>query len=84
MNIILSKFGKKFSNRPMAKQIFGTVESNSVITIDLEGVEEVTPSFFHEMLEILVKEKSNTIKISNLSDFLRTQLNKAEASFVNK
>lgn len=81
MNIRLSSFGTKFSNRPLARKIFGGVDSNINVNIDLKNVEEVTPSFFHEMLEILINEKKVTITISNLSEFLEFQLKKAESSF---
>lgn len=84
MNIKLSNFGNKFSNRSLARDIFGGLESNIIINIDFLDVEEVTPSFFHELLEILVNEKKNKVSVSNLSDFLKLQLNKAKSSFVNK
>jgi hypothetical protein len=83
MEFQLEKFGKNLNSRPLADNIFATLDqSASEITVDFEGVVSASPSFCHEMLIIIGKTKK-PIKIINTNDNIKLQLNKAISSLGN-
>lgn len=75
--INLNSFGKLLSSRSLAATVFEGVKQEELIIINFLGVEEATPSFCHEMLEILLKNKKAKIDIINANDFIKNQINKA-------
>ena len=79
MNLVLSTKGKKFNSRMLADQIFNQISTEADLIIDFNAVEEVTPSFCHEMFVVLL-DKNVKLKIVNANNSIKLQLNKALAS----
>lgn len=82
MEIVLSKFGSTFSSRPTAHKILDPVitKESQVLIVNFEGTKEVSPSFCHELLNIVINERKLKIKIINANDSIKFQLKKAIAS----
>ncbi len=78
--INLKQFGSELNTRALASNIFSCEEKNSVLTLDFQGVKTTSPSFCHEMLTILMKDKEAKIKFENVNDDIKTQLSKAKDS----
>ena len=79
MILSLKKFGKSFNTRPFARKIFSEISpfSEKEIILDFSGVDSATPSFCHEMMSILILEKKKKINIKNVSNSVKTQIQKA-------
>ncbi len=80
MEIKLSKFHQGFSSRATAHKLFDAVRAEGVLTVSFKDVHEATPSFCHEMLNIILNEKKMRIKIIDTNDSVKFQINKAIAS----
>lgn len=81
MNIKLSNYNQVFSSRAMAHTIFDEIDTKGEVVIDFDNVKEATPSFCHEMLEIVLNKKNLKLKILNTNSSIKFQLDKARASF---
>ncbi len=81
MQLELSKFGTNFSSREKAHALFDDIESQETLVLDFNGVDEVTPSFCHELLDIFVNKKNLKIQILNANDSIKFQFNKALTVF---
>jgi hypothetical protein len=73
--IKLKKFGSTLASRLKAKEIFDELEDLE-ITVDFEGVNDVSPSFAHQMLEIVTNKKIK-VKLKNTSESTNDQIRKA-------
>lgn len=82
MEVTLKKYNKSFSTRPLAHRVFDLFVDNNhgEITIDFDGVEDVTPSFCHEMMSIFIEHKIR-MRIINANENIKLQIRKARAAF---
>lgn len=81
MVINLSQSSQRLVTRELAQKIFHSMDITSPVTVDFKGVKEATPSFCHEMFEILINELKCKVKVINADESIKFQINKALMTF---
>ena len=59
--------------------MFDQLPEKEDLILDFNNVEQVTPSFLHETLNIL-KQKSSKLQVKNVNESINFQLEKARAA----
>lgn len=80
MQLKLKEIGSVLTSRNSAITFFGKIDfkQTDAVILDFEGVDSITPSFAHEMLSIIVRNKKNrNISFKNGNDDIDFQLKKA-------
>ena len=77
--IVLKKFAVNLNSRALADSIFTATKSGEDLLIDFKGIETATPSFCHEMLVVLKKNKVS-FTLANVDEKVKPQIRKAIGS----
>jgi hypothetical protein len=76
MIINLKQYGASLAARSLAQDICQNLMDSEII-LDFKGIESVTPSFCHELLYLLTKEKNCKVRILHSTEMITFQLKKA-------